>query len=150
MTTHRQLCTFRLDDHLYGVDVARILEILRAPAVTGVPLASSSVRGLINLRGQVITALDLRYRLGLGAASTDSALMALVVRDEEDAVILLVDHVEDVLEVDEAGFETTPDTLPGAARALIQGAYKLEDQLLLLLDIDEAVKLATDSPEFLA
>ena len=150
MTTHPQLCTFRLDGRLYGVEVARVLEILRAPSVTKVPLASPWVRGLINLRGQVITALDLRLRLGLGEASTDSPLMGLVVRDEQDAVILLVDQVEDVLEVDLTTFETTPDTLRGAARALIRGAYKREDQLLLLLDIDEAVKMPTDPKEFLA
>lgn len=148
MATRTQLCSFRLDGRLYGVNVERVLEILRAPSVTHVPRASSSVRGLINVRGQVITALDLRFRLGLGEASTDSPLMGLVVRDEQDAVILLVDQVEDVLEVDGAALESTPDTLDSAVRTLIRGAYKLEDQLLLLLDIDEAVKIVTDRKEF--
>lgn len=139
-TTHSaQLATFWLDGDLYGIDVARVQEVLRSPSLTRVPLAPPAVAGLINLRGQVVTAIELRERLGRPARSVDAAAVVIVVRLRDEAVSLLVDRIADVVQVQAADFEPPPDTLDGAARELIRGAYKLEGRLLLALDVDRAV-----------
>ena len=141
MITSRQLCTFFLDGHLFGVDAQTVQEVIRYQEMTRVPKAPPSVRGLINLRGQIVTAIDLRSRLGLKPREAGKLPMNVVVRSDDGAVSLLVDQIGDVIEVDSDSFETPPDTLQGPARELVKGAYKLEGRLLLLLDCDVAVQL---------
>jgi len=137
----KQFSTFYLDRLLFGVEVARVQEVLRYQEMTPVPLAAPVVSGLINLRGQIVTALDLRRRLKLAERATDRLPMNVVVRVGEEAVSLLVDEIGDVFEVDDDAFELPPETLQGEARRLIRGAYKLEDKLLLVLDTDEVVSV---------
>jgi purine-binding chemotaxis protein CheW len=137
----KQFSTFYLDRLLFGVEVARVQEVLRYQEMTPVPLAAPVVSGLINLRGQIVTALDLRRRLKLTERATDRLPMNVVVRVGEEAVSLLVDEIGDVFEVDDDAFELPPETLQGEARRLIRGAYKLEDKLLLVLDTDEVVSV---------
>ncbi len=129
----RQLCTFRCDGVLFGVDVIDVQEVLRLQEMTPIPLAPPSVRGLINLRGQIVTALDLRVKLGMSASTSQDAVN-VVVRVDDGIVSLLVDEIGDVIEVDAENFERPPDTLADDARDLIRGAYKLKGRLLLVLD----------------
>ncbi len=147
MIATKQLCTFKLGSHLFGVDAQSVQEVIRYQEMTKVPMAPPAISGLINLRGQIVTALDLRFRLGFGKLEGDRKPMNVVVRSDDGAVSLLVDQIGDVIEVDDRNFEEPPDTLSGAARDLILGAYKLEGQLLLLLDCDEAVRIAPDKKE---
>ena len=133
MQTNRQYCTFYLDDQCFGLDVLRVREIIRHQTLTRVPLAHPVVRGLINLRGQIVTAIDLRRRLDLPDRAEGRDSVNVVLQTDDGAVSLLVDEVGDVLEVTDRQFEPAPETLRGAARELIQGAYKLPDQLLLLI-----------------
>ncbi len=133
------LCTFKAGDRWLGIEVARVQEILRARPVTPVPLAPAVVAGLVNLRGQIVTAVDLRRRLELAEQEQERDPAQVVVHGAEGAVSLLVDEVGDVLEVTEEDFEPPPPTLTGAARELIVGAWKLPDRLLLALDVDAAV-----------
>jgi purine-binding chemotaxis protein CheW len=137
----QQYCTFFVDGHYFGLDVLRVQEIIRYQQMTRVPLASAEVRGLINLRGQIVTAIDLRRRLGLTDRPTDQLPVNVVVQTDDGAISLLVDEIGDVLEVREQLFERPPDTLRGTARELIRGAYKLEGKLLLILDTDRTVLL---------
>ncbi|MGK2959534.1 MAG: chemotaxis protein CheW [Acidimicrobiales bacterium] len=141
MSEQSQYCTFMLDDLLFGVEVQQVQEVIRFQNLTRVPLASNVVNGLINLRGQIVTALDLRRRLSLPDRPEGELPMNVVIRTEGDLVSLLVDEIGDVVEVDEALFERPPDTLSGVARDLITGAYKLESRLLLVLDTSKAVSL---------
>ncbi|MDN4173585.1 chemotaxis protein CheW [Nocardioides sp. SOB77] len=134
-----RLVTFTLDERVYGVDVDAVQEVLRGQPRTRIPLAPTSVAGLINLRGQVLSAVDLREQLGLAAYSTDQEPMLVVIRVSGEPVALLVDSIGSVVDVEADQFEPPPDTLVGVARDLILGAYKLEDQLLLALDVDRAV-----------
>lgn len=140
----RQYCTFTLDGHVFGVDVMQVQEVLRAQGTTRVPLAAGVVEGLINLRGQIVTAIDLRRRLELPARTTGRPPMNIVVRTEAGAVSLLVDEIGDVVEVDESAFERPPETLQGIARELIPGAYKLTDRLLLILDTHKAAGIGAE------
>ena len=137
--TSGQLATFRLDGDLYGVEVAHVQEVLKSQGLTRVPLAPTAVAGLINLRGQVVTAIELRERLGRPARPEGTDAVVIVVRLDGEAVSLLVDSIADVVDVDAADFEAPPDTLEGQARDLIRGAYKLDGQLLLALDVHKAV-----------
>jgi purine-binding chemotaxis protein CheW len=141
MSTVRQFCTFYVDGLFFGVDVLRVQEVIRFQEMTRVPLASSVVSGLINLRGQIVTAIDLRRRLTLHERPGDQLPMNVVVRTDDGAVSLLVDEIGDVLEVDESTFENPPETLAGAARQIVRGVYKLKDRLLLILDADQTVDL---------
>jgi purine-binding chemotaxis protein CheW len=134
-----QLATFWLDGDLYGVEVAHVQEVLKSQGLTRVPLAPNAVAGLINLRGQVVTAIELRERLGRPPRPEGTDAVVIVVRLHGEAVSLLVDQIADVVDVDAADFETPPDTLDGQARELIRGAYKLHGQLLLALDVQKAV-----------
>ena len=139
MSQSRQFCTFRLDGHFLGVEVERVKEVIRFQEMTPVPLAGAAVSGLINLRGQIVTALDLRRCLGLPARAEGRAPMNVVVRSGGRAVSLLVDEIGDVLDVPADAFEQAPTTLDRVDRSLFTGVYKLEGKLLLVLDTDKAV-----------
>jgi purine-binding chemotaxis protein CheW len=142
--TH-QYCTFYLDGHYFGLDVLRVQEIIRYQEMTRVPLAAPVVRGLINLRGQIVTALDLRRRLGLSDRPADQLPLNVVVQTNDGAISLLVDEIGDVLEVPNEIFERPPETLAKTARELIRGAYKLPDRLLLILDTERTVNVADNN-----
>jgi purine-binding chemotaxis protein CheW len=136
--TSRQFCTFRLAGHEFGIDVLRVQEVIRYQEMTRVPLAPPVVEGLINLRGQIVTALDLRRRLELPDRNADQLPMNVVIRTDDGPVSFLVDDIGDVVEVDETTFERPPETLRGVPRQLIEGVYKLEGRLLLILHTDRA------------
>lgn len=129
-----QLCTFRLGELLFGVDVRYVQEVIRYQEMTAVPLAPRCIRGLINLRGQIVTAVDMRLRLGL-ADSNDSLPMNVVVRSGDGVVSLLVDEIGDVLQPESSTLERVPDTVTPSLREILDGIHKLESELLLLVDI---------------
>jgi purine-binding chemotaxis protein CheW len=139
MSQSQQFCTFHLGDLFVGVDVQKVQEVIRYQQMTRVPRAPAAVSGLINLRGQIVTAIDLRRRLGMPLRQPNEVPMNVVVRDGENAVSFLVDRIGDVLEVSEELFESPPSTVPAEARELIIGAYKLPDRLLLVLDTTQAL-----------
>jgi purine-binding chemotaxis protein CheW len=136
MTDDREYCTFVLDDAHFGIDVRKVQEVIRYQAMTRVPLAPPLVRGLINLRGQIVTAIDLRRRLSLPDRPADRLPVNVVVTTDDGPVSLLVDDIGDVLTVSERDYEAAPESLRGPARELIRGAYKLPGRLLLALDLD--------------
>ncbi len=141
MSETKQYCTFFLDGRYFGVEVQQVQEVIRYQEMTRVPLASPVVSGLINLRGRIVTAIDLRRRLGLADRPADQLPMNVVVRAGDDALSLLVDEIGDVIEVSDDKFEKPPETLRGIARTLVEGAYKLESQLMLVLNTREAVEI---------
>ncbi len=141
----RQLCTFLIDEMLFGVDVMNVQEVIRYQEMTVVPLASANVRGLINLRGQIVTAIEMRARLGLAARRSDALPMNVVTTTADGVVSLLVDEIGDVLEVEERTFERAPETMGVAFRELVPGVFKLEGRLLLLLDAEKVATFATGS-----
>jgi purine-binding chemotaxis protein CheW len=147
VAARNQFCTFYLDRHFLGVEVHKVQEVIRYQEMTRVPLASREVRGLINLRGQIVTAIDLRRRLDLPDRPEDRLPMNVVVQGDDGAVSMLVDEIGDVVEVDEESFERSPDTLQGVARELIRGAYKLNGRLLLTLDTERAVRIQAGPKE---
>ena len=133
----RQFCTFYIDGHYLGIDVVEVQEVIRYQEMTRVPLAPLVVRGLINLRGQILTAIDLRRRLDFQDRAADQLYVNVIVHTEDGAVSLLVDEIGDVVQVSEKLFEQPPETLTATAREVIRGAYKLTDRLLLILNVDK-------------
>src|ERR1017187_10137611 len=137
-----QFSTFFVADLFFGVDVLHGQEVLRFQHMTRVPQAPEVIEGLINLRGQIVTAIDMRRRLRLPPRGGDQTPMNMVVRTEDGAVSLLVDEMGDGLDVEAATYERPPENLDPAARELIRGVYKLKDRLLLVLDAELTVDLA--------
>ena len=144
MSAVRQLCTFYVDDLYFGVEVHKVQEVILYQEMTRVPLAPPVVRGLINLRGHIVTAIDMRRRLELPALPAGRRPMNVVIRTADGPVSLLVDEIGDVLEVDADAYEHPPEILRGAARELIQGAYKLDGRLLLTLNSDRATSVSAN------
>jgi purine-binding chemotaxis protein CheW len=127
---------------LFGVNVLNVQEVLCSQEMTAVPQAPDVIEGLINLRGQIVTAIDMRRRLRLPQRGGDQAPMNMVVRTLDGAVSLLVDEIGDVLDVDAATYERPPENLDSAAKELIRGVYKLPGRLLLVLDEERTVDLS--------
>jgi purine-binding chemotaxis protein CheW len=129
-------CSFRVGGRWFGLPVERVREVIRHPTVTPVPLAPPVVAGLINLRGEVLLALDLRIRLGFAPAGPAHRPVDLIFQSKDGAVSLLVDETGPVLELRDEEFEAIPETVPASLRNLLRGTYKMADRLLLVLDPD--------------
>jgi len=136
-----QYCTFYLDCLLFSVELKGVQEVIRSLEMTKVPLAPKMVSGLINLRGQIVTAVDLRRRLELQARPPDALPMNVVVRSEDGAVSFLVDEIGDVVEVEESTFEPAPEMLRASVRSMILGVHKLQDRLMHVLDTEKACQM---------
>lgn len=164
--TH-QFCTFYLANICFGLDVKKVQEVIRYQSITRVPLAPPAVRGLINLRGQIVPAIDLRQCLDISESdptyqkssmawrnsstsnlfnyffpSLEQLPLNAIVQANDEVISLLVDEVGEVLEISERSFEPPPETLKGKARELIQGAYKLNDRLLLILNTEKVFEVS--------
>ena len=136
--TAEQFCTFCLKNQLFGVPVQQIQEVIRYQETTRVPLLPDVIRGLINLRGQIVMAVDLRRRLGMEEHGLDASPVNVVVRTQEGPVSLLVDSIGDVVEVEDKTFEEPPQTLSENMRQLITGVHKLPSGLMHVLDTEKA------------
>jgi len=127
-----EVCSVRLDKTVYGVPIGHILEIVGSTRPQPVPLSPEYVGGLVHYRGDVLTTVSLRQLLGLPPC--EKAQDILVLESEGGCFGLLVDSVGEVLTVSPADYEPNPSTLDGRHSALLAGAYKLKDQLLVMLD----------------
>jgi purine-binding chemotaxis protein CheW len=145
MDASRQFCTFVLNGNLFGLPVPQVQEVIRFQKMTRVPLAPPVVAGMINLRGQIVTAIDLRMRLGLPPRKAGEQPVNVVVRSAEGAVSLLVDEIGDVIEVKDETFEPPPHTV-NLHDGMIRGVHKLQAGLLLVLDTERAVEVAMMPP----
>jgi purine-binding chemotaxis protein CheW len=140
--TPQHFCTFAVGELLVGVEVERVREILGDQELTPVPLAHPSVLGLLSLRGEIVTAIDARRRLGLKEPAPDRDVAHVILWSEGDAVSLVVDAERDVVELDTATVEVVPETVRAEIRNLLTGIYRLESgALMLVLDPDLTVSL---------
>ena len=136
-----QVSTFQVGKYFFGIEVSRVQEVLRSQKMTLVPLAPPVIQGLINLRGQIVPALDMRRRLHIEDRPPEMIPMNVIVRTEEGAVSLIVDDIGDVLDLEPQNIERPPDNLAAEANGIIHAVYKLKDSLLLLLDADKTVEV---------
>ncbi len=131
---NRQICTFSVAGMDLGVDVAHVLEVLLGLEMTHVPLAPEAVSGLINLRGRIVTALDLRSRLELPPRETGETPMNVIVQSGDSVLSLLVDSIGDVEDITDDCLEAPPDTLDPVTRGIVSSVCKLDGRLLLLVE----------------
>ena len=131
-----QLVTFKIAEEEFGVDILKVQEIIRMMPITKVPNAPSFVEGVINLRGKVIPVIDMRRRFGMAAAEHDSQTRIMVMDLQGQIVGFVVDAVCEVLRIKESTVEPPPAVVAGIGSEYMRGVGKLEDRLLILLDLD--------------
>ncbi|WP_082500362.1 chemotaxis protein CheW [Nocardioides sp. Leaf285] len=141
--TTRQMCTFWVDGLFLGISVEHVQEVLRYQQLTVVPRAPAAVLGLINLRGQIVTALDLRCRLGLPPRAGEDLPMNVIVRSRGEVVSLLVDDIGDVIDTDDHLLQPTPANLPPGVQDVVTGVLPLAGSILLVVDADRAVDVSS-------
>jgi len=138
VTGCEELCGFIIDDQQYAISVKDVQEVVRKQNSTTIPKAPPYVYGLINLRGQIITAISLRRLFGLSFDATKPH-MNIIVRKGDALYSLVVDRIMDVINVDPKDFEETPGTLDANVRSYVKGVYKLQNSLLMHIDISEVL-----------
>ena len=132
-----QLVTFKIADEEFGVDILKVQEIIRMMPITKVPNAPSFVEGVINLRGKVIPVIDMRKRFGMPSCTRDSNTRIEVMDLQGQVVGFVVDAVSEVLRIKESTVEPPPAVVAGVGSEYMRGVGKLEDRLLILLDLDK-------------
>ena len=142
MNQQSQYCTFWVDGLFFGVGVECVQEVLRYQHLTAVPSAPEAIQGLINLRGQIVTALDLRCRLGLPPRPDDALPMNVIVRSRGEVVSLLVDDIGDVIDTSGLELEPAPANVPSVVQDALRGVLALPDSILLVLDADRAADVS--------
>ena len=142
MEERTQFCTFQVGGLLFGIELRHVQEVVRFVEMTPVPLAPAVVSGLINLRGQIVTAIDLRRRLQIASEKANRQPMNVVVNAAGGPISLLVDEIGDVVEVRGETFEEPPETLRGPLRGVISGVHKLDERLMHVLDTKSACDVA--------
>lgn len=131
-----QFVTFMVNDQLFGVPVLQVQDILKPEDIAKVPLAPPEVRGSINLRGRIVTVIDVRVRLGLPPAEERTKGMGVTVEQTNDLYTLMVDEIGEVLSLPAADFENVPGTIDSRWRDFADGVYQLDNNLMIVLDVD--------------
>jgi len=139
-TAQQEYVTFRIDSQWFGIPVLTVQEVLIAMRIARVPLAPPMIAGFLNLRGQLVTAVDLRTTLGLPPREDGAAVMNVVVRHDGELFALMVDEVGDVLSVDTVSVEPAPPTLDDRWRDACSGIVRRERGLLLILRVHAALR----------
>ena len=130
-----EFVTFTIAGQLFGIPVLQIQDVLSSYQITPIPLAPPEITGSLNLRGRVVTAIDVRLRLGLSARPKEAESMSIVAENEGELYSLMVDSVGEVLALSQSAYERNLPTMDAKFRAFSQGIYRLDKQLLVVLDV---------------
>ena len=136
MSEISQYCTFRVGNNLFGVPVLEVQEVIFPLPKTNVPLAQEQIRGLINLRGQIVTLIGLRHLFGFETKKDDEG-MNVVVKSNDSLFALVIDEIQDVIDVESESFEKTPATIDGRLRPFVKGIHKIPGKLLIVLNLEK-------------
>lgn len=137
-----QFSTFYINNQLYGIDVIQVQEIIKPQTITKIPLVPSFITGLINLRGQITTAINMKELLEIDKfedqSDSNSAFMNVICKFDSNLISLLVDDIGDVLDLEENCFEQTPQTIPEHIKKFLSGVYKVDKKTLLsVIDLNK-------------
>ena len=135
-----QFVSFALGAEEFGVEIVKVQEIIRSVAITRVPSAPEGVEGVINLRGRIIPVIDLRARLGLERKAADGTTRIIVVEMAQGVIGFVVDRVREVLRIDRSTVEPAPELATSVDAGYVRGVAKLEDRLLILLDLEQVLQ----------
>jgi purine-binding chemotaxis protein CheW len=145
MSLNRSYATFYADKFYFGIQTSEVIELTKVSDITPVPLAHPTIYGLINLRGQIVTAINMRRRLGLSQAEYPGDVITVLIEKFGVLYGLLVDRVSDILELDESDFETPPSNVSNSAKELLLGVCKLPTELLFVIDTAKVISgITTD------
>jgi purine-binding chemotaxis protein CheW len=133
--------TVTIGDHLFGLPIARVQDVFVPARLTRIPLAPPEVAGILNLRGRVVTAIDMRCRLDLGARQPGRPVMAIGIEVKDESYGLLVDGVGEVMQLADHACEAKPANLDGKLARVAAGIYRLEGQLMIVLDVDRVLDI---------
>jgi len=139
--SNREFVTMFVDGQLFGIPVLQVQDVLGPQKITRVPLAPLEVAGSLNLRGRIVTAIDVRTRLGLPARGKEEKSMSVVADHAGEFYSLIVDQVGEVMTLSSSSYEKTPATMEACWRDISDGVYRLEDKLLLVLDVNKLLRL---------
>jgi len=134
-----QLVSFVVENEEFGVDILKVQEIIRTVDITRVPKSPDFVEGVINLRGKIVPVIDLRKRFGIGKKDRDNETRIIVVELTDKVVGFLVDKVKEVIRVEKSIIEPPPELTTNIDSSYITGVAKLQDRLLILLDLDRVL-----------
>ena len=135
-----EFLTIYINDQIFGLPVLLVQDVLQPQNITKIPLAPKEIAGSLNLRGRIVTAVDVRIRLGVDTPQNPEAKsMSVVVEHEDELYSLIIDRVGDVLKLNKDTYEATPATLDPKWRDISAGIHQLEDELLIILDIDKFI-----------
>lgn len=143
-TNTREYVTATISGQLCGIPVMKVQDVLGPQQITPVPLAVSEVAGSLNLRGRIVTAIDLRVRMGLAPRDEDDKGMSVVVEHNNELYSLMVDGVGEVLKMSDKDFEPNPPTLDSLWRSYSEGIFRLEKGLLIVLDVENLLDFGSE------
>lgn len=135
-----EFLTIMVDNQMFGIPVLQVQDVLRQQTVTRVPLAPPEVAGALNLRGRIVTAINVRCRLGLPDLPAGTRTMSVVVEFDHELYSLIIDRVGDVLSMQNKDFENVPPTLDPTWRDIANGIFRLENQLLVIVDVPRLLR----------
>jgi purine-binding chemotaxis protein CheW len=134
--------TATVGGQLFGLPISRVQDVFMPERLTRVPLAPPEIAGLLNLRGRIVTAIDMRRRLGLEALADHAPRMAVGVEAKGESYGLLIDVIGEVLKLPTSGREDNPVNLDAALARVSAGVHRLDDKLLVVLDVDRVLDIA--------
>jgi purine-binding chemotaxis protein CheW len=140
-----EFVTFTIAGQIFGLPIARVQDVFKPARITRVPLAGAEIAGVLNLRGRIVTAIDMRKRLEVKERETSDAPMAIGIEAKGESFGLLVDAVGEVLKLPQAEREPNPINLDHKLADLASGVYRLDGQLLVVLDIDRVLDLRAET-----
>jgi len=140
-----ELSTFYVGDALYGMDILRVQEINRLMDFTKVPQSPEYVMGIMNLRGQIVTVIDLSKKLGLSKTELKDESRNIIVNDQGEYIGLLVDRISDVVRSDTVKIEPPPSNMGGVQGKFLQGVFKMDKNLIGILNVEELLKTADEA-----
>lgn len=144
-TSTIEYITAHVADQLFGLPISAVQDVFMPDRLTRVPLAPKEIAGVLNLRGRIVTAVDMRARLGMPPRTGDRPPMAAGVEYRGESYGLLIDNVGEVLRLPESGLEKNPVNLDPRLARMSAGVYRLEGQLMVVLDVDRVLELNQDS-----
>jgi purine-binding chemotaxis protein CheW len=136
--------TFTIDQQMFGVPILKVQDILRPDSIASIPLAPPEIKGSINLRGRIVTVIDVRVRLGIEPREDMSESMGVTIEHNNDLYTLLVDKIGDAISLDSKNFEKNPGTLDADWRDFAVGVFRLEERLMVVLDVETLLDISTD------
>jgi purine-binding chemotaxis protein CheW len=137
--------TAMIGGQLFGLPIVRVQDVFIPERLTRVPLAPPEIAGVLNLRGRIVTLIDLRRRFGLGQRESGQATMAIGVESRAESYGLLIDSVGEVLKLEDAAREPNPINLDERLARVSAGIYRLDGQLLIVVDVDRVLDIDTDA-----